>query len=180
MTDESMAERRRRRLEPNRADQLEAMRERLAELGDHEGLQRLNDTMSEWQLDESAATYGSPTEAMTELVTEKIKTAMRDLGASPERLDTVCVASILQNDVSAKMTPFSDGSGLVEVSDSVLTLAGQYSEFSAGGLTRIGAGGAVRGRIAAIRRGRGHVVRHRSEHRVRPLGQRGRQRLDGR
>lgn len=151
MTDESMAERKRRRLEPNRADQLEAMRERLAELGDHEGLEQLNDSMSNWQLDESAARYGSPAEAMVETVTAEIKAALLDLGASQERLNTVHVSSTLQNDVSAKMTPFSDGSGLVEISDAVLTLSGQYSQFSAVGLTRIGAGGAVRGRIAAFR-----------------------------
>ncbi|MYV53945.1 hypothetical protein [Streptomyces sp. SID3212] len=150
---ESMAERKLRRLLVNRTDQLAHIREELARLGDHESLRQLDASMAEWRKSEGPSPY-DPATALMRHVTEEMKTALRDLGFPQERLDTVFVCSFPQDDVSAQMTPFADGSGLVEVSDSILTLAGLYGQFSGIGLARIGARGPVRGLFEALRAAR--------------------------
>ncbi|MFS8199268.1 hypothetical protein ACLVWQ_11335 [Streptomyces sp. CWNU-52B] len=154
MNDESMAARKLRLMQINRADQLAHIREELLRLGDHESLGALDATMSDWRNSEWASEGDDPATASLRLVTEQVKTALRDLGFSKERLDSVLVCSFPKDDVSAQMTPFADGSGLVEVSDSILTLAGQYSQFSGIGLARIGSRGRLRGFFEALRAAR--------------------------
>ncbi|TQE32616.1 hypothetical protein Sipo8835_19870 [Streptomyces ipomoeae] len=157
MNGDSMAERKLRRLQVNRTDQLAHIREELLRLGDHESLRQLDASMAEWRKSEGAAPY-DPVTALMRHVTGEMKTALRDLGFPQERLDTVVVCSFPQDDVSAQMTPFADGSGLVEVSDSILTLAGEYGQFSGIGLARIGSRGALRGILEAFRAARGGAM----------------------
>ncbi|MFF2523866.1 M78 family metallopeptidase domain-containing protein [Streptomyces liangshanensis] len=148
-----MAERKLRRMQVNRTDQLAHIRAELVRLGDHESLRQLDASVAEWRKSEGTAPY-DPVTTLMRHVTGEMKTALRDLGFAQERLDTVVVCSFPQNDVSAQMTPFADGSGLVEVSDSIMTLAGLYGQFSGIGLARIGARGALRGMIEAFRAAR--------------------------
>ncbi|MFE1455833.1 hypothetical protein ACFW7K_12690 [Streptomyces sp. NPDC058735] len=145
-----MAERRRRALEVSRTDQLADMRERLRELGDHASLTELDAAMAGWQSTEWAGQYTDPLTGMLELTTADVKSALREQGIPQERLDSVQVCTVPQDDVSALMTPFADRSGLVTISDSVLSLAGQYGQYTGRGLTRLSAG-PVRGRLRAFR-----------------------------
>ncbi|MFJ6918639.1 hypothetical protein ACIQUX_32410 [Streptomyces sp. NPDC101133] len=147
---ETMAERRRRALEVNRTDQLADMRERLRELGDHTSLTELDAAMAGWQSTEWAGQYTDPLTGMLELTTADVKSALREQGIPQERLDSVQVCTVPQDDVSALMTPFADRSGLVTISDSVLSLAGQYAQYTGRGLARLSAG-PVRGRLRAFR-----------------------------
>src|SRR5882757_6212638 len=119
MTDESMADRAYEDLIPDRDAQIDEIRLRLGELGDHEGLQRFDANMSEWEHSEIQAqnSHTDPASGLVLMVTEQLKTAMADLGAAPERLATVRVASTLQPNVSALYVPFRDGSSLVKVSE---------------------------------------------------------------
>ncbi|MFF6997736.1 hypothetical protein ACFY93_22630 [Streptomyces sp. NPDC008313] len=149
-TPETMAQRRRRALEINRADQLADMRERLRELGDHASLAELDAGMAGWQRTEWAGQYANPMVGMLELTTADVKSALREQGIPQERLDSVQVCAVPQDDVSALMTPFADRSGLVRISDSVLSLAGQYSQYTGRGLARLAAG-PVTGRLRAFR-----------------------------
>jgi hypothetical protein len=142
MTDETMADRRYRMLEPDRSVQLEEMRAKLVELGDDESLKALDKMQRGFdRLDKGK--HGDPMKGLLMTVTDEVMSAMRDLGADAQRLESARVGSTLREDVSAQLTPFSDGSGLAMISDAVLSLAFLYCQY---------AGVVVRSKAALFRR----------------------------
>lgn len=144
MTGESMADRRYSLLQPDRGAQLAHMRQRIAELGADEESRQLEASISEWLLSEGPTRYSDPPSAFMHEMTIRLKPAMADLGVDPDRLATVRVGMTLQEDVSAQMQPFADGSGLVLVSDSVFSLAIMYSQYAAAAYSRISSTGRLR------------------------------------
>jgi hypothetical protein len=63
-------------------------------------------------------------------VADELKAAMADLGVSAERLNSFRVVTTLREAVSAQMTPFDDGSGLVIVDDGVFAVCSAYSYYA--------------------------------------------------
>jgi hypothetical protein len=64
-------------------------------------------------------------------VADELKTAMADLGVSAEKLNSFRIVTTLREAVSAQMTPFRDGSGLVIVADGVFAVCSAYSYYAA-------------------------------------------------
>ncbi|GAA5172987.1 MULTISPECIES: hypothetical protein [Amycolatopsis] len=153
--DDSQAKRRYELLEPDRHVQTESLRQRMAELSADSELGRFETMLEEWSQSEWAH-YGNPVSAMVETVTDQIKGAMADLGADPARLATVHVGTTLADDVSAQMQPFSDGSGLVTVADSIFSLMTVFAGYAGSALHRVGDGPAPKKLwrlLVAMRRG---------------------------
>ncbi|WP_329212644.1 hypothetical protein OG257_30130 [Streptomyces sp. NBC_00683] len=140
MIRKTMADRKYELLRADREVQRGEMRKRLRELGDEAGLRELEAATAAWQQSEWAGKYEDMMTAPEELVTEQLKAAMTDLGASTERLASVRVVKTLREDVSAQMTPFSDGSGLVNVADATLTLCSHYARYISISLTQLASG----------------------------------------
>ncbi len=158
MTDETMAERRyRAMLSPDRDRQLADMRQRLRERGNSEDATRLDAMMSEFEQTDGAALHKNPVDAMIVKNARQVKSALADLGADADRLATVYVGSALDEDVSAQIRSYSDGSGLVQVSDAIISLSTVYGLFTGDLLAAATSVGRLRGmwRMSrALRRGR--------------------------
>lgn len=138
-------------LRPDRDLQLARMKDRMGELGAEEEMRQLDAVFSGWSQEAEAADYDHPVSAVLGVLADRIKTAMADLGVPAERLADVRVGSTLQEDVSAQLQPFDDGSGLVLVSDSVLSLANVYSTYAGSALTSTVAGGRLKGLFRSFR-----------------------------
>ncbi|HEX5406236.1 MAG TPA: hypothetical protein VFX16_28495 [Pseudonocardiaceae bacterium] len=121
------------------------MRRRLAELNADEDSRLLDANMSEWLRVKAPDQPANPVAALLEGTLEQVVAAMVDLGVSRERLAAVRIASSLADEVSAGIQPFSDGSALVMISDSIITLAMLYGQYAGSALSHIGSAGPVRG-----------------------------------
>lgn len=154
----SMAQRRMALIAPDRESQVEHIRARLVELGDDEGLNRVDAASAGWATTEWAAS--NPMTAVVSTLTEQVLAAMRDLGAPQERLATVCVTGTLQEEVSAQLVPFADGSGLVQVSDAIMSLCGVYAQFLGLGMAPIANGSRLRGMWRALKAARSGSLAH--------------------
>ncbi|NEA37447.1 hypothetical protein [Streptomyces sp. SID13031] len=129
MSAETMAERRYRVLEPNRAVQLEQMKAELARLGDRRSLRRLKLMEAGFKLFDRGR-FANPMNGMLQASTLGVKQAMIEIGADQDKVASAFVGSSLREDVAAQMTPFSDGSGLAVMSDAVLSLVLYYSQYA--------------------------------------------------
>lgn len=119
------------RLRVDRAVQLAWTRERLAELGNWEQLQILDDLMTAFRAS-GPQLVNDPVGEELETFTWHLKAVMADLGVRPDVLDSVCVVAILDDAFSARMTRYTaDGSGIVIVSDATLSLCAYFSRFAA-------------------------------------------------
>ena len=127
MRDESLAFRRYKVLKVNRARQFAEMRERLTELGDDRGLQKLDRAMVEY-VATGPESSDDPIGEMLTALTREMKDALAELGASRTALDDVWATALKRNEFSARMTRFTDDSGLVVVSDATFTLCGLYAQ----------------------------------------------------
>jgi hypothetical protein len=116
------------------------MRKKLLELRDSEGTERLEAMLSEFGQTAGALLHQNPVNAMIATTTRNVKSAMADLGADAGRLATVYVGSALAEDVYAQMCPYPDGSGLVQVSDAILSLCTVYAAFTGDVFTAIASG----------------------------------------
>ncbi|RZU16194.1 hypothetical protein EV645_3744 [Kribbella rubisoli] len=134
MSDETMADRRYRMLEPDRSVELEQMRAKLVELGDTASLKTLGKMERGFDRFDKGK-HGDPMKGLLMTISEEVRSAMRDLGADTDKLESARVGSTLREEVSAQLTPFSDGSGLAMISDAVLSLAFLYCQY-AGVVTR--------------------------------------------
>ncbi|MGA5509426.1 hypothetical protein [Streptomyces umbrinus] len=127
MSGERLAFRQYEKLKVNRARQLSQIRERLTELGDDRGLQELDTMMTEFGATGPQAPDDPIGETLAELV-RQMKDTLADLGASRTALDDVWVVALKRDTFSARMTRFTDNSGLVAVSDATLSLCGLYAQ----------------------------------------------------
>ncbi|GHA54264.1 hypothetical protein GCM10010372_63040 [Streptomyces tauricus] len=127
MSGERLAFRQYKKLQVNRARQLSQMRVRLTELGDNRGLQELDTMMTEFGATGPQAPEDPVGEMLAELVQE-MKDALADLGASHTMLGDVWAVALKRDAFSARMTRFTDNSGLVAVSDATLSLCGVYAQ----------------------------------------------------
>jgi hypothetical protein len=149
-----MAQRRLELIEPDRDTQTEKIRAVLREKGDLDSIRVLDTAEREWAGTEWAGSH--PMAALLRELTGQVTAAMAELGAPADRLASVWVTGTLEEDVSAQLLPFADGSGLVQVSDAILSLCGVYAQFIGMGM----AGVSTRTRVGgmwqawrAVRRG---------------------------
>jgi hypothetical protein len=147
----SMAERRMRDLTPDRAAHAEDLRAGMAELRMAREAALFDATMSEWSTTEWAVEHGDPITALLRHTASELAGAMVELGNDPARLATVRVCATLREDVAAQMRPFADGSGLVMISDAILSLAGVYARYAGDAFAQIMVGGKIRGLWRAFR-----------------------------
>ncbi|MEY2246971.1 hypothetical protein ACN6K9_000898 [Streptomyces sp. SAS_267] len=127
MSGERLAFRQYEKLRVNRARQLSQMRARLTELGDDRGLRQLDTMMAEF----GATGPQAPDDPVGEMVAElvrQMKDALADLGASRAVLGDVWAMALKRDTFSARMTRFTDNSGLVLVSDATFSLCGLYAQ----------------------------------------------------
>ncbi|MFD3874422.1 hypothetical protein [Streptomyces sp. NPDC058623] len=127
MSGGSLAFRQYELLKEDRASQLAQMRERMTELGDDRGLRQLDAMMTEF----GALGPQSPDDPVGEMLTaltRETKDILADLGASRTAMDDLWVMAIDLDAFSARMRRFTDGSGLVTVSDATFGLCGLYAE----------------------------------------------------
>ncbi|MFD3679445.1 hypothetical protein [Streptomyces sp. NPDC058613] len=119
----TLADRRRALLQADREAALAEKRRQLRELGAHDLLRQLDEDSTKPVTDLSVA--------FVNMVSEDLRAAMADLGASAARLDSVRVVTTLDQAVSAQMTPFDDGSGLVIVADGIFGMCSSYCQYFA-------------------------------------------------
>lgn len=112
-------------LAANRFDQLESMIDTAIEIGDDTARSMLEEVRELWP------TIGDPLAGVLRECTDSVTASMRMLGVSEDQLRTVCVGGTSQDDVAAQMSPFSDGSGLVLVSDAIMSLIHMYCRYAA-------------------------------------------------
>jgi hypothetical protein len=143
----SMAERRMLDLTPNRTVQAEEMRAKRGE----RGMVGFDAAMAEWATTEWAVEHGDPITALLRQTAGELTGAMAELGSDPARLATVRVCALLREDVAAQMRPFADGSGLVMISDAILSLAGAYARYIGDAFAQIMVGGKIKGLWRAFR-----------------------------
>ncbi|MFF9119127.1 hypothetical protein ACF09Y_26670 [Streptomyces massasporeus] len=127
MSGGSLAFQQYQKLQVNRARQLEQMRGRLTELGDDYGLQQLDTMMADF----GATGPTSPDDPIGAFLTELVqqtKDALADLGTSRAALAGVWAVALKRDAFSARMTRFTDGSGLVAVSDATFSLCQLYAQ----------------------------------------------------
>ncbi|MFJ7181598.1 hypothetical protein ACIQXA_35680 [Streptomyces massasporeus] len=127
MSGGSLAFQQYQKLQVNRARQLEQMRGRLTELGDDYGLQQLDTMMADF----GATGPTSPDDPIGAFLTELVqqtKDALADLGSSRAALAGVWAVALKRDAFSARMTRFTDGSGLVAVSDATFSLCQLYAQ----------------------------------------------------
>jgi len=129
---------------PNRVQQETAMRAQMAKLGADDDRHRLDTMFTGWVEEPEAAAYDNPVPAVLGELSGMVKVAMAELGVPSERLATVHVGSALADDVSAQIQSFDDGSGLVLVSDAVLSLANVYCVYAGQAMSRLGEGWPVK------------------------------------
>ncbi|UUU32430.1 hypothetical protein JIX56_22400 [Streptomyces sp. CA-210063] len=127
MSGGSLAYRQYEKLRVNRARQLAKMRARLTELGDDRGLRELDTMMAEFGATGPQFPDDPVGEGLTEMV-GNVKDALADLGASRTALDDVWAVALNRDTFSARMTRFTDDSGLVTVSDATVSLCGLYAQ----------------------------------------------------
>ncbi|MEU0877993.1 hypothetical protein ABZ345_05295 [Lentzea sp. NPDC005914] len=144
MTGESMAERCARKLEPDWTQKNDDIRARSRELGSHHLLAEFDAATAEYGQTEWGQRSAGPMEAFVATLTEGLVEALADLGADPARLRTVHVVPTLREDMTAEMRPFADGSGLVVISDSIITLCGLYGESVAVAMSHLSSNGRMR------------------------------------
>ncbi|MGQ0841324.1 hypothetical protein [Actinokineospora sp.] len=123
----------------------------MGELGMVRETVAFDSAMSEWATTEWAAEHSDPITAMLRHAAEELTGAMVELGSDPARLATVRVCATLREDVAAQMLPFADGSGLVMISDAIVSLTGVYARYAGDAFARVLAGGKVRGLWRAFR-----------------------------
>ncbi|WP_406631966.1 hypothetical protein [Amycolatopsis sp. WGS_07] len=111
---------------PNRVRQLDDIKADMEHRDAHGLRHRLDAMFAAWGEQPETAAYEHPIDAVLGEMSSLVKAAMADLGVPADRLAAVCVGSALDEDVSAQMQPFDDGSGLVLVSDSIIALANVY------------------------------------------------------
>jgi hypothetical protein len=127
MTEPTMAERKYELLAPDRDVQFEVMRERMAELGDTGGAAALDAMFEAYHQVGPPGVH--PVAAFVDETAKWLRAAMADLGLPADRIATACVGTTLREDVSAQTQPFADGSGLVLISDAVLSLVNVYGSY---------------------------------------------------
>ncbi|MFJ6900610.1 hypothetical protein [Streptomyces hokutonensis] len=123
-----------RKCELHRADRETALAEKrqlARDLGAHELLQQIDAVYAALQQEPSFQRRSDYSIGYVEKLTEELKAAIVTLGVSPEKLDSVRVVATLSDAVSAHMTPFDDGSGLVIVSDEVIGMCSLYCQYEA-------------------------------------------------
>ncbi|MER6762826.1 MULTISPECIES: hypothetical protein [Amycolatopsis] len=129
---------------PNRARQLDDIKADIEHRAAH-GLRRRLDTLfTAWAERTEAAAYEHPVDAVLGENSGLVKAAMEELGVPAERLAAVHVGSALDEDVSAQMQPFDDGSGLVLVSDAILALTNVYGLHAGAALGELAGFGSAR------------------------------------
>ncbi|MET9678757.1 hypothetical protein [Streptomyces coeruleorubidus] len=126
-----MADRKCELLRADREAALMEKRQLARDLGAHELVKQLDAVYAALQQESSFQTGSDLSVGYVEKLAEELKAAMADLGVNTERLDSVRVVTTLSDAVSAQMTPFSDGSGLVIVSDGVIAMCSSYSQYAA-------------------------------------------------
>jgi hypothetical protein len=147
-----MAQRKLEIIAPEREVQAEAIRAELLAKGDVDAVRRLD--AAEADVVKAGWTGGHPMDALVENLTDQLTTAMRDLDASPERLASLCVTMVLQEDVSAQLVSFEDGSGMVQMSDAAMSLCSLYAQVVGSGLAGIGSRTRLGGMWQAFRAAR--------------------------
>ncbi|MFD9735247.1 ImmA/IrrE family metallo-endopeptidase [Umezawaea sp. NPDC059074] len=156
MTGEFMADRRARRLEPDWERTNDDIRDGLTALNDQNGLAELAAALGEYGQTEWGQKSVSPFEGFLGNLTEELIAALADGGADPARLDTVRVVGTMREEMSAEMVPFADGSGLVVVSGTILSLCMMYSRSVGVAMDKLASGGRLRrmwGAFTAARMG---------------------------
>lgn len=131
-----MAQRQLEIIAPEREEQAREIRAELLAKGDIDALHRLD--AAEADVVKAGWTGGHPMDALVGSLTDQLTPAMRDLGAAPERLASLCVTLVLQDDVSAQLVSFEDGSGMVQMSDAAMSLCSLYAQVIGSGLSGIG------------------------------------------
>lgn len=137
---DTLAHRKYEQLQPDRAAQYDEILQKLAERGDHSGAELFRRNMIKFETSDAVALGADPTTAYVGHCTSSLFETLRGMGFSESLLDSVCVGSTLQDDVAAEMRRFPDGSGLVLISDSILTLGSLLSTFLGDVMYRIGRG----------------------------------------
>ncbi|MEI5101851.1 hypothetical protein RB200_29235 [Streptomyces sp. PmtG] len=127
----TLADRKCELLQADRATALAEKRQRLRELGAHELLQQIDDLHVGWRQDPWYKPGTDMSIGYVDMVSAELKTAMADLGVSAARLASVRVVTTLSEAVSAQMTPFSDGSGLIIVADGIFGMCSSYCQYLA-------------------------------------------------
>ncbi|MFJ3927641.1 hypothetical protein [Streptomyces sp. NPDC090022] len=118
-------------IQADREMALEEKRQQMRELGAHELLQQLdtvygNLRQSSWFKPDSDFSVG-----YVDRVADDVKAAMAALGVGGEKLESVRIVTTLHEEVSARLRPFPDGSGLVIVADGLIGTCSSYSHYIA-------------------------------------------------
>ncbi|MEV0284757.1 hypothetical protein AB0H36_11635 [Kribbella sp. NPDC050820] len=140
---DTLAHRKYEQIQPDRAAQHEEILQKLAERGDHGGADQLKRNRLEFEASDAVALGADPATALVGHCANNLLETLHRAGYDELTLASVCIGSTLQDDVSAEMRRFPDGSGLILVSDSILTLTGLLSSFVGELFARVGSGPAV-------------------------------------
>ncbi|MGV9881149.1 hypothetical protein [Streptomyces sp. NPDC003006] len=127
----TLADRKRALLQADREAALAEKRRQLRELGAHDLLRQLDDYSTSWRQNPWCKPGTDLSIGFVDMVGEELRAAMADLGASAARLESVRVVTTLDQAVSAQMTPFDDGSGLVIVADGIFGMCSSYCQYLA-------------------------------------------------
>ncbi|MCI3927866.1 hypothetical protein [Streptomyces sp. AN091965] len=127
----TLADRKRALLQADREAALAEKRRQLRELGAHDLLRRVDEASTNWRKDPRYKPGADLSVGFVDMVGEELRAAMADLGASAARLESVRVVTTLDQAVSAQMTPFDDGSGLVIVADGIFGMCSSYCQYLA-------------------------------------------------
>ena len=127
----TLADRKRAMLRADREAVLEEKRRQLRDLGAHDLLRQVDDYATSRRQDPRCEPGTDLSAGFMDMVGEELRAAMADLGASAARLDSVRLVTTLDQAVSAQMTPFDDGSGLIIVADGIFGICSGYCQYLA-------------------------------------------------
>ena len=138
----------------NREDQMEDVIQGLVDLGAADDLTQLKASVHEWQESEWIGRYPNPVDGVATHLAGEVLAAMAELTDQPERLARVCVVTLNQERVTARLRPLRDGSALVYFSDATFTLCYLYAGCAADGVARLHSGRRLRDLWRMTRAGR--------------------------
>ncbi|MGX1564876.1 hypothetical protein [Streptomyces sp. NPDC055506] len=118
-------------LQADRESALMERRRLMGRFGARELFEQFDALYADWRRSPYFKPGSDVSVGYVDAVADELKAAMADLGASRERLDSFRIVTTLSEAVSAQMTPFTDGSGLVIIADGIVGLCCSYSEYVA-------------------------------------------------
>lgn len=141
---EPMSARRAEKVKVNREEQLEGIIRRSTELGDEDSRARVETIMHEWEQSEWYEPGSHPVEALVRHLGDEVMAVLAERTDKPERLSSVRIVTLDQEEMSARLRPLPDGSALVYLSDAAMSLCNLYAGYAAEAMVGLISGGFVR------------------------------------